>query len=380
MSVTPAASKKSRARGLLINLGLLIVSTVIGLLLSEIALRLVGRGPLYVSPERDRFWKYDSLLGWANQPGQEGIFESPQFRTSVAINQEGLRDREHSYLRENDAKRILIIGDSFAWGYGVEESDRFSQVLENQLHVEVINAGVSGYSTDQELLWLRTEGIKYDFDLVILVMAGNDIGDNDQQLVHTIYYKPQFVREAGQLVLTGTPVPKAGAPAKIVYSLTQRSALAFFLVQRYFDLLHIYSEIKHRPNNESSAGLGASSISEPFGLTTALLDEIQNITEKKQAKFMIVATSRWWNAPAGITYKDLISTLQERGFSVLDVESLPGFEPEQMLITNDGHWNAAGHEFVAQKIKDFIESKQLLGLLQNPGHSDAEILSVLGSK
>jgi lysophospholipase L1-like esterase len=291
-----------------------------------------------------------------------------------------LRDREHSYQRENDAKRILVIGDSFAWGYGVEESERFSQVLENRLNVEVINAGVSGYGTDQELLWLRTEGIKYDFDLVILVMAGNDIGDNDQQLVHTIYYKPQFVREGSQLVLKGTPVPKASALAKFVYSLTQRSALAFFLVQRYFDVLHIYSEIKHGPNSATSAGSEARLVSEPFGLTTALLDEIRSITEQKQAKFMIVATSRWWNAPAGITYKDLISTLQERGFSVLDVESMPGFEPEQMLITDDGHWNAAGHEFVAQKIKDLIESNHLLGQVQNPGHSDAEILPVLGSK
>src|SRR6266536_6121872 len=91
MLVKPATISKIKSRGLLINLGLLIFSTIVALLLSEIALRLIGRGPLYVSPERDRFWKYDSLLGWANQPGQEGIFESPQFRTSVVINQEGLR-------------------------------------------------------------------------------------------------------------------------------------------------------------------------------------------------------------------------------------------------------------------------------------------------
>jgi lysophospholipase L1-like esterase len=376
----PVTVVKTKSRGLLINLALLLISTVIGLLLSEIALRLMGRGPLYVSPERDRFWKYDSLLGWAHQPGQEGIFESPQFRTSVVINQKGLRDRDHSYERVNDAKRILVIGDSFAWGYGVEESERFSQILENSLNVEVINAGVSGYSTDQELLWLQTEGVKYDFDLVILVMAGNDIGDNDQQLVHTIYYKPQFVLEAGRLILKGTPVPKASAPAKFVYSLTQHSALAFFLVQRYFDLLHIYSQIKHSANNGNSGGLGASADSDPFELTTALLDEIRNITEQRQAKFMIVATSRWWNAPKGVTYKNLIGTLQDQGFPVLDVESMPGFEPEAMLIPDDGHWNVFGHQFVAQQIKDFIENNQLLGQPQNPEYSEAKVLPVFGGQ
>ena len=204
----------------------------------------MGLNPLYVSPERDRFWKYDSLLGWAHEPGQEGIFETPQFRTVVRINENGLRDREHSYERQNDIKRILVLGDSFAWGYGVEESERFSQLLEKSLGVEVINAGVSGYSTDQELLWYRNEGIKYETDLVILVFAGNDVGDNDQQLVNTIYYKPKFVIEEGQLVLKGYPVPKTSPQGRFIYSLSQRSALAYFLVQRYFDLLSLYRKIK----------------------------------------------------------------------------------------------------------------------------------------
>jgi lysophospholipase L1-like esterase len=355
---------KTGIRGALANLALLAISTVVALLISEIGLRLAGRGPLYVSPERDLFWKYDSLLGWAHQPGQESVFETPQFRTSVRINQEGLRDREHAYAQPNDVKRILVIGDSFAWGYGVEESDRFSQRLEASLNVEVINAGVSGYGTDQELLWLRNEGVKYDFDLVILQMSGNDIGDNDQQLVHTIYYKPQFVLEAGQLVLKGTPVPQASPQAKFVYSLTQQSALAFFLVQRYFDLLSIYSRIKHHATDANSAGSAVGTTSEPFGLTIAMLNEMRDIAASKHANFMIVATSRWWNAPAGVTYQDLMSTTQTQGFAVLDVESMPGFDPERMLIPDDGHWNAAGHEFVAQKIEAVIESNRWLSSTQ----------------
>jgi GDSL-like lipase/acylhydrolase family protein len=191
-------------RGILINLSLIIISTLFALVVSEIALRLIGLKPLYVSPERDRFWKYDPLLGWAHKPGQEGIFETPQFRTLVRINDNGLRDRPHSYARQNNIERILVLGDSFAWGYGVEESERFSQLLEKSLDVEAINAGVSGYSTDQELLWYQNEGIKYDTDLVILELAGNDVDDNDQQLVNHIYYKPKFVLEEGRLIPTGS--------------------------------------------------------------------------------------------------------------------------------------------------------------------------------
>jgi len=53
---------KINSRGILINLSLMIISTLFALFLSEIALRLIGLEPLYVSPERDRFWKYDTLL------------------------------------------------------------------------------------------------------------------------------------------------------------------------------------------------------------------------------------------------------------------------------------------------------------------------------
>ena len=77
---------KTQRRNRLINLGLLIISSLFGLALSEAGLRLIGWGPMYVSPEREQFWKYDAVLGWAHQPGQVGIFETRQFRTDVRIN------------------------------------------------------------------------------------------------------------------------------------------------------------------------------------------------------------------------------------------------------------------------------------------------------
>jgi hypothetical protein len=218
-----------------------------------------------------------------------------------------------------------------------------------------------GYSTDQELLWYRSEGIKYETDLVILVLAGNDVGDNDRQLVSTIYYKPKFDLEEGQLVLKGSPVPKTSPRGRYVYALSQRSAVAYFLVQRYFDLLTLYNRSKVTSDQQESPTSGTNAEAEPFKLTIALIDEMRNIAESGNAKFMIVATDRWWNSPSEETYEDFIDTLKTEGFSVLDVESMPGFDPETMLIPNDGHWNQSGHEFVAEKIKGLIETHQLMG-------------------
>jgi lysophospholipase L1-like esterase len=349
------------SRSTLINLSLGIVSIIAALCLCEMTLRILGFKPMYVSPERDRFWKYDPHLGWAHQPGQEGIFETPQFRTTVQINQKGLRDDEHSYERQDNIARILVLGDSFAWGYGVEATERFSEQLEKELDVEVINGGVSGYSTDQELLWYQHEGTKYETDLVILVVAGNDVGDNERLLVSHIYYKPKFILGDGQLILTGSPIPRTGPLGRFTYSLSQKSALAYFLIQRYFDFRSFYANSKaNRDPAVPPASAGPKTTEESFRLTTTLLDEIRKMAEANNAKFMIVTTSRWWNHRSEETYQDFLDVLERDGFLVLDVESMPGFDPVEMVIPDDGHWNRSGHRFVAEKIKEFIQEQELL--------------------
>ena len=75
---------------------------------------------------------------------------------------------------------------------------------------------------------------------------------------------------------------------------------------------------------------------------------------------MIVTTSRWWNSRSSENYQDFISALRTEKFVVLDVESMPGFDSEEMLIPDDGHWSQAGHQFVAEKIKALIETRHLL--------------------
>lgn len=352
---------KPKRQSILINVVLAALSTSAALAFSELVLRQMGLGPMYVSPERELFWKYDARLGWAHQPGQEGSFQTESFRITVHINDKGLRDREHTYERPGNTPRILVMGDSFAWGYGVEEPERFSQRLEAMLGAEVINAGVSGYSTDQELLWYQDEGSRYDTDLVIVVFSGNDIGHNEQQHVYTVYYKPRFVSNAGELVLTGYPVPKTGPPGRFVYALSQRTALGYFLIQRFFELRTWYGALQAKAEQGHALAASPGAAAEPFALTLALLNEMRTTANSKGATFLVVATDRWWNSPAKATYADFLEELQSEAFLVLDVEALPGFNREAMLIPNDGHWSGAGHAFVAEAIADYIERSHLLG-------------------
>ena len=110
--------------------------------------------------ERVKFWIHSELLGWEHTPNQQGRFNHRDFSVDVAINSHGMRDDEYS-IERTDKKRMLVLGDSFGWGFGVEHQERFSEMLEKKhRNWEIINASVSGYGTDQQYLFLREKGMR----------------------------------------------------------------------------------------------------------------------------------------------------------------------------------------------------------------------------
>lgn len=119
-----------------------------------------------------------------NQPGARYRHKSPDVSVEFRINSRGLRaDREYPYEKPEGVKRIVSLGDSFTVGYEVEVEQCFSSVLERELvaagyRVEVLNAGVSGYSTAEACLYLEREMLRYDPDLVLLNFYSNDLVDN----------------------------------------------------------------------------------------------------------------------------------------------------------------------------------------------------------
>jgi lysophospholipase L1-like esterase len=180
---------------LLVSLGLLF-----GLFMSEIFLRVIG----YSFP---LFYTADYYRGFALQPGIAGKYQR-EGGSDVLINSEGLRDREHSKAKPADTVRIAVLGDSFTEAMHVPMEQTFWSLLERKLqecnafpgqNVEVINFGVSGYGTAQELLTLRQKVWDYSPDLVVLAFTThNDIYDNSRALSKTEEV-PYFVYRNGEL-------------------------------------------------------------------------------------------------------------------------------------------------------------------------------------
>ncbi len=328
-----------------------VTATALAAGVAELALKALGQRPLK-DPDRRIFWAHDPLYGWHHRPGQHGFFEVGGVKTEVRINSRGLRDREYPYQRVAGRRRILVAGDSFAWGYGVEQDQAFSERMEASLSgVEVINAGVPGFSTDQELLWLREEGVKYRPDLVVLLLAGNDEEMNRRRVAFLVYPKPYFTLSADRrLELRNVPVPRPPAARRLAYLACTRSALAQFVTDRSTRVLR---RLRDRGGRRAPGG-------EPFALTVALIDEIRRVAEGAGARFMIAATGAYWPLETSARFEQLTAALTRRGVELIDVEAAVGFDPEHMRLPDDGHWSPQGHAFVARQVLDFIERRQLL--------------------
>ena len=190
-----------RPRNLKKKLMLLMFGLGFGLVMSEIFLRVVG----YSFP---LFYATDYYRGFALQPGIEGQYQR-EGGSYVRINSDGLRDREHSKAKPANTVRIAVLGDSFAEAMHLPMEQTFWSLLERSLQecnafpgkqVEVINFGVSGYGTAQELMTLRQRVWDYSPDLVILAFTTyNDVYDNSRAISKTEDV-PYFIYRNGQLV------------------------------------------------------------------------------------------------------------------------------------------------------------------------------------
>lgn len=325
---------------------LLVASTLAALFLGEGILRLAGFAPLYVGEDQRIFWRDDPELGWHHRPNQQGEFQTEFFRVHVSINSRGLRDTEVTQYKPHGVRRVLAIGDSYVWGFGVESDEIFTEDLERELPAtEVINGGVSGYSTDQALLWLRRDGIRYAPDVVVYVLSGNDDVMNHMKRVYWIYDKPSFrLRDGGTLELEGVPVPQPSRVTRARHWLRARSALVHLAeVSTLFHTLLPWLTAAH------ATLAHPLDTGDPHRLTVALVGAMRDAARGIGASLVVVSYSGYWYSPHG-SYERLVGELRRAGHDVLDVEALSGWNYEAMVIQGDGHWNARGHAFVAEAL------------------------------
>jgi hypothetical protein len=162
------------------NILLLVASLFCGLVIIEIALRLLGLTfPIFAQP--------DPELGWSFRPGING-WSSHESTAYIRINRFGFRGND--WLKEPAARtfRVAVIGDSSVDSSNLPDENTITNEIERHLRTcptlaggptEVLNLGVSGYGTAQEYLLLQHAIDSFHPNLIMLVFyAGNDVADN----------------------------------------------------------------------------------------------------------------------------------------------------------------------------------------------------------
>ena len=166
---------------------LIISSIVVALLLAEGIVRVMGLSPevVYIEKWRVRLAE-NPKIAYEPIPNLDSKGKSSRYYSYVGMsNNMGFRDYDHSIKKEQGSKRIIILGDSVTQGLWINDDSKiFSVVMEKKLRelghkVDVMNFGVSGYNTQQEVETLIDKGLHFNPDLVILAYCLNDKIRND---------------------------------------------------------------------------------------------------------------------------------------------------------------------------------------------------------
>jgi lysophospholipase L1-like esterase len=165
----------------------------------DVAIRL---GDIGFSPMRSR-------------PNDDAVLDRTEFRTHVVTNAQGFRERRPAGAKPPGVMRIVVVGDSFTQGYGVEEDEAYPRVLERLLDArdpqrrhEVINLGVPGACTLDYLPNLREFGLPYQPDLVVVGLMANDVHDLYSLRRYGGRILPQILRQVQERIADDRPAWK----------------------------------------------------------------------------------------------------------------------------------------------------------------------------
>jgi len=323
------------------NICLILISSIFAVGLSDVILRsldLFGMSYYRISNRYERNMLPDPDLIYTHTPNSTEIYGNAE----VHINSLGMRDRE-VLDKKPDEYRILFLGDSVTFGWGVAEDQIFVRRLESILTkqmgrpVHTFNSGVGSYNTETEWELLKRHGEKLDPDLVVLMYVPNDI---------TIRAQEPF-----------DPSAEWRPPVLVGWVLSES---------------WIYSAITHIGRfGRASTSDTQEAVLSSYGweLSDRAIRAIAQWCENRGIPFVTCLARMDDNPVSDAILSGLLKADTERSFPVFD--TLPWFSTMDMRkITNsfvDRHPNADAHALYAEGIAASLKDAQIMGDYRYPG-------------
>jgi lysophospholipase L1-like esterase len=329
----------------LLKLTMVACSMVLGLLVVEYGLL---RGALgYHGIVDVEVFEHDDELGWKLRPNVAAVSSALEYAVTVRTDPMALRASGHTDAWRTIPRRVLVSGDSFAFGWGVEGDQMFSARLQDALATRgvpaaVLTAGVPGYSTDQEYLLWRRVGPQLRPEVTVLLLSGNDPPADNVSSVDmsgAIYPKPFFlVTTGGGLELRGVPVPdKQPHPSSRFEPLKARvRPLAAYALARQFNGT---VGAPRAPDRGPAPAIPADALS----VTGAILAAFNRELRAQGGTLLVVLIP----SPA---VRDALATIcGKEGIAFVDLGPAFAGRPD-LNFKYDGHWNARGHQAAANAV------------------------------
>ena len=336
------------------NVLLLVISLVVSLLIGEVALRLFGYDPAFVNP-LNAFHEADPELGWKGVPDFSARFQNNDFDVEVTANDQGFRQKSSPVLPDKNAKSIFFLGDSFTWGWGVNNGELFTDRLQTRLGsgYDVQNYGVNAYGTTQELLLFKRLLQQGKIpDVLFLMIFQNDFSDNvDSKHLS----RPYYAATNGNPTLKNLPVEKPmGGWLK---DLRRKSHVLTFLSYwaNYYQALRDRNALQAEVINTDRTRPSISDNS--YAVMRGALRQFKSVSQANGVKLRTVyipAPTEF--ASTNPPYRTAIAHISKSlGIEFLDLTPAFAESPKNYYLKNDQHWNAAGHELAATTLQKSIQ-------------------------
>lgn len=350
----------------------LFISGIFTFILWEIGLRICVHSfgfqmnlPTYSFENTHAFWfDLDSTIGTFHQANHHYRQKKSCFDVDYFSNSIGFRDKNRT--KNSSQKRVLTIGDSFVEGYGVDTSNRFSNILEKQTALPHLNFSFAGnFSPTQYYLLYKKFASKYDHKAVIVcILPANDFIDDDFELIKqqgSNRYKPflkgqypdyQLEYFLSDISFSSAKYEKANLIKKILSNFTHTYHLYFYLKAKFH--AESVTNIEHDffiPNYFSFK-------QKHIDRLKYCLEQISLLSNSKEVLIVSIPNKQEvieFNAkkvnPLAMELSKISKTLN---FEYLDL--LPSFSKldesalNQKFFECDGHWSPDGHEYVSKLI------------------------------
>lgn len=259
---------------------------------------------------------FDDVLIYKPRIGQ-CRFANPEFDTTLTFGEDGRKAPEGAFR----AGGIAVLGDSHAMGWGVEDSETFSSILQQDLGRRVYNLAVASYGTRRELLRLEASNLLDKIDTIVVLYCDNDLSENlsfqplDKAVARQTF-DSMFSMHHGSLVKMRS----------VLEGFARSIADPLLTLKRSFD-----ARLDFEPHYEQ---------------IIKVLSEFPVLSTKR----VIVAYSnsygrKFANFSAGFSPK-----LQNVFFADLAV-------PEEEYFTIDGHLSKSGHSTIAKQLKVLVSGR-----------------------